>query len=491
MLFFVVFAVMPPRSLMASDNTGAGLGFEQAWQQLQERSDLFAARRSAIEQQKELQQAAAALDLPGITLGGSYTRLSDPVEMDAAEMEPMASLSPAGVQHSLAGLVRAGSISPQFAAEMGALLQGVADGGLDTTTEILDENVFTSSINAFWPVFTGWRIQAVQDIAEQQTETAKARLSLLRRVQYEVLARVYFGLVLRKQVLATHKEVEKGLQLHFEHARALEKQGQIAKVERLKAEAAFDRAKVKSEKSRRALEIAELALDRMLRQEGVIPQTPLFISGNLPEMAHFVDQTLNNHPGLTLLKVKKKQAESLIEMEKGHYYPDIFLFGHYKLYKDDSIVGESAPDWVAGVGIGMKLLDPGGRGSKLRAARSALDSLGYLYSQAERDLSVLVEKNWQEAIQSASEFRGLKSSITLAEETVRLREKGFSQGVSTSLDVVDAHLFLEEVKTKQLVASYDYVIRLTRLLAMSGEMGSFDSYARKRYQEVTPRGNEQ
>ncbi|MEH6532975.1 MAG: TolC family protein, partial [Photobacterium frigidiphilum] len=96
----------------------------------------------------------------------------------------------------------------------------------------------------------------------------------------------------------------------------------------------------------------------------------------------------------------------------------------------------------------------------------------------------LVEKTYREANQSLEEYNGLKSSLALAEENVRLREKAFSQGLSTSLDVVDAEMYLAGVKTQRLAAAYQYVISLSRLLAVSGEMNSFNQYQQYQGLEV-------
>ncbi len=70
----------------------------------------------------------------------------------------------------------------------------------------------------------------------------------------------------------------------------------------------------------------------------------------------------------------------------------------------------------------------------------------------------------------------LASSIELAQENLTLRQKAFAQGVSTSTDVVDAELNLASVKTQRAAAKYNYVIALSRLLALSNEMDSFAQY---------------
>ncbi|PIE69609.1 MAG: hypothetical protein CSA21_01470 [Deltaproteobacteria bacterium] len=452
----------------------ADFTFSEAWQQLLQHSDTLAAQQAVVARHEHLQEAAAKRHFPDIRLSGHYARLSDPLKIDAAKLEPVASMNPQVLGHALTSLAGTGQISPQFAHDIGVLLKSFAGQELQTATDISGRDIFTGSLQVIWPLFTGWRISAAADIASQVTEEAKAKLALVREEQFTALAKVYFGVVLAEQLLHTRKEAEKGLKIHYEHALALEKEGQIARVERLEAEAAYDRAKVEAGKAHRMLEIARLALTKTLQQEEEVqPLSPLFISEQLPEYATFVSQTLNDHPGLSLLSAKQAQAKGLIRAEKGRYFPSVYAFADYNLYKQDTILGESIPDWTAGLGMSMTLFDAQGRGEKLAAARAALSQTTSLRRQMERDLCVLVEKTWKEAMQALEEFHGLASSIALAQENVRLRQKGFSQGISTSLDVVDARLFLESVTSQRLVASYTYVMSLAKLLAMSGTTEEF------------------
>jgi len=66
--------------------------------------------------------------------------------------------------------------------------------------------------------------------------------------------------------------------------------------------------------------------------------------------------------------------------------------------------------------------------------------------------------------------------MALAEENLKLRKKVFAQGLSPSTDVVDAELFLSSIKVQQLVAEFNYVIALHKLLALSSEMSTFNQY---------------
>ncbi|PSW59547.1 hypothetical protein C0W54_19505 [Photobacterium kishitanii] len=443
----------------------APVSFNDAWHTVVTTNDGLAADRASVEQAQYMQDAAKDLYLPKVTVGANYTRLDHDIK-----------LSPSDVFSSM----------PASNTEIGKIINNiVSNSQLNSafTSTISDRDVFTSSIRAIWPIFTGGRINAAQDIAQGKTDQAKYMLAMQQQAKFEDLSRFYFGVVLAKNVLQTRTEVENGLKRHYQHAVKLEQQGQIARVERLQAQVAYDKAKVERQSSLRDLEIAQVALTQLLKQSTpVTPSTGLFINNSLPPMSAFVDKTLATYPGLHILDAKRKQAGGLIDVEKGKYYPEVYLYGDYNLHDSGSLAATMAPDWAVGVGVSVPLIDNSGRSGKLSAAHSMVTQVNHLQAQAQQDLTVLVEKTYREATQALEEYNGLASSLALANENSVLREKAFGQGLSTSLDVVDAELFVASIKTQRLAAAYQYVACLTRLLAISGEMNTFKNY--QQYQGI-------
>ncbi|WP_087844835.1 TolC family protein [Photobacterium malacitanum] len=451
----------------------APVSFNDAWHTVVTTNDGLAADRASVEQAQYMQDAAKDLYLPKVTIGANYTRLDNDIK-----------LSPSDVFDSMpASNTAAGQALNKIIADL-TQATGTDFNSL-FTANISDRDVFTSSIRAIWPIFTGGRISAAQDIAEGKTDQAKYMLAMQQQAKFEDLSRFYFGVVLAKNVLQTRTEVENGLKRHYQDAVKLEQQGQIARVERLQAQAAYDKAKVERQKSLRDLEIAQVALTQLLKQSTpATPSTGLFINNSLPPMSAFVDKTLATYPGLHILDAKRKQAGGLIDVEKGKYYPEVYVYGDYNLHDSGSLAATMAPDWAVGVGVSVPLIDNSGRSGKLSAAHSMVTQVNHLQAQAQQDLTVLVEKTYREAKQALEEYNGLASSLSLAHENTRLREKAFGQGLSTSLDVVDAELFLASIKTQRLAAAYQYVASLTRLLAISGEMNTFKNYQQHQGIEV-------
>ncbi|MBW3696918.1 TolC family protein [Vibrio sp. T187] len=439
----------------AFSSVAAPISFNDAWQLLQENNNSLAAQQANLDRYQHLQSATSSLNLPAVTIGANYTRLDTDVTVSGEQL----------VESTGSSI----TVPPAFA--------GIVDGLLSTTSTITERDVFSSSIRAIWPIFTGGRITAAQTAAEGKTEEAKSQFAMERQARYEDLSKYYFSVLLAKDVLETRQAVEAGLTQHRDFSLKLEQQGQIAKVERLQAEASLDKARVERNKAQRDLNIAQLALSEILGQSSSVePSEHLFINQNLPQMQTFIDQTLSTYPGLDLLTAKEKQASSLIKAEKGKYYPEVYLYGDYSLHEDDSLASQMKPDWLVGIGVNIPLVDTSGRSEKVSAAHSAVSQVQFLKAQAKQDLTVLVQKTYLEAQQSVEEVIGLDSSISLAQENLSLRKKAFNQGLSNSLEVVDAELYLASIKTQQSVARFQYLISLNKLLALSSEMDTFPSY---------------
>ena len=446
------------------------VSFAKAWTLLQEKNNSIAAQRANVEHYQQLQEADESLNYPSVSLGASYTRLDEDVTLSGEQIIDSLDDSSKAAISSLPSLATSlGFDLSQMGIDFGELAKG--------TSTIAERDMFNSSIRATWAIYTGGRITAAHDYAAGRSDEAVAKLKMETHARYEDLSRYYYSVVLAKEVINTRKSVENGLAQHRDFAIKLEQQGQIARVERLQAEAALAKAVVDRKKSERDLDMTTSALTEILNQSvTVVPLSHLFINRTLPPLSAFTDQTLQTYPGLDILNAKQKQAESSIKAEKGKYHPSVFLYGDYSLYEDDSLASATKPDWFVGIGVNVALFDNTGRSSKVQAAQSTVLQVRYLYQQAKQDLTMLVKKTYFEAQQAIEEVQGLNASMALAEENLKLRKKVFAQGLSPSTDVVDAELFLSSIKVQQLVAEFNYVIALHKLLALSSEMSTFNQY---------------
>lgn len=428
----------------------APLPFVVAWDVVQANNNALRAEQANVERYAHLNKASDSLDLPSLSVSANYTYLDQAITLSGRQIAQSAEL-PAAALGSLAAL----------------------------ESTITKQEIVSSSIRAVWPIFTGGKIDAAQSAAQGQYVEAQSQLALETQARFEDLARYYFAVVLAKEVLLTRQQVEKGLQQHNENADKLFQQGQIAQIEALQATASLDKATIERKKAEKDRDIAARALSNALGTTDVVETVDsLFINRELPPLNVFSAQTEATYPGLDLLDAKKQLASSLLQSEKSKYWPQVYLYSSYSLYEDDTLASQLKPDWMVGIGVSLPLVDTSGRGERVDAASQALVQLRYKRAQAISDLQLLVEKTYLEAQQASDEVDGLKSTIQLAKDNLDLRNKAFAQGLSTSLDVVDAELYLASIQTQRAVASYHYLIALCKLLALSDQIPQFSDYQR-------------
>ncbi|MCZ4339212.1 TolC family protein [Shewanella colwelliana] len=441
-------------AVSASTVEAKEIAFSDAWQQLLKVSDKLQASMQEVNRAQAEKQAGDDLNLPSISINGSYTRLEKPIELDLRDLNPLASLDPATLPPALGGAI------------------GAIPGSL-FVTPFTEQDIFRSSLQAMWPIYTGGRITAAQGIHEAHVAEKEQQHQLSTRDLFVQLVDRYYAVAVSDALMNTRGQLVEALKEHAQHAMKLEEQGQIAKVERLNAQVALENAKVDYASARRQLEMSQIALARMLHESDVNTASPLFIVNNTPSLGQLNQLTLSHHPALKLLEAKEHQAQGLIDVEKGSYYPTVFLYGNYTLYEDDSLFAKVEPDWMVGVGVKIPLLSRDGRSGKVEAAKSALLQARYTKAQTQQDLSLLLDQSYRQLLQAQEETESLNLSLDLATENKRLRDLAFSQGLSTSIEKVDAELKLSAVKTQQLAAQYRYVQAYARLMAVSGQLDEF------------------
>ena len=462
LMFFILILIgsfIQPATTLADS-----LDFDTAWQRVSEKSYVLLAEQANIEHAMHQQDATWDMHLPQVNINAGYIYLDDKIE-----------LSPSAIFESMP---IGGLIGTQIATLVQAL--GISAAAIDSnfTSKISDREIKTASIGVLWPIFTGGRVMAAQDIAAASLAEARQQKALKVYDQFELLCTRYYAVSLLTQLLATRTEVVESLKIHLEHAKLLVENGQIAEVEELQAEAAYDKAMVDQEKAANELAITQAALTSLLQEETTVTTSSRLFIGKklLPPLDVFIKKTLAGYPGLTILDAKEGMATGVVKVEEGKYYPTIALIGDYSLYEEDNLIGELTPDWFVGVVATIPIIDRSGRSGKRLAAKNLVNKVKQLRHQAYQDLTLLVEKNYRQVVLAEAEYRGLASSLKLAEKALELRELAFDQGLATSLDVVDSRLYVAAVKTQRSHAAYSYVTKLARILAISGDLDKFSSY---------------
>ncbi|MEA1983942.1 MAG: TolC family protein [Campylobacterota bacterium] len=423
----------------------ADMSIEEAWRSTQNENDGMKASHSDVTRAELKKSSAESMYLPSVSITGSYTHLSEPVNIDISG----------------------------FSNKANQIL-----GGLGASSRVPDEldlskqDVFLADLHLLWPLYVGGKIDAAQDIYAAQVDEAKALKEMKKDTEFLKLVKYYYGVVVSKSLYETRKEAQKALTIHYENAKKLKEQGQIAKIELLNAKVKLDAAAIDASKAQHKLEIAESALFSLTKQTPN-PNSKLFVNENMQTQSYYKKETQENFAGLRVLDAKASQSSSLVEIKEAAWMPELAAFGNYNLYKDDSPIMSTLPTWFAGVMIKIDLLQRKDRSEEVQSARLLNDKVKYLKLEAIENLALLVEKTYKEMISDREEFNSLSSSLELARENYRLRSVAFKEGLSTSVELVDAQMFLMGAQTQRLNAAYNFVQKVSQLSVLSGDREMF------------------
>lgn len=336
-----------------------------------------------------------------------------------------------------------------------------------------------SSLLLNWPLYTGGKITAAQRFREAEVSGARAELhETEERIDLMLIAR-YFGLRLAGIVAGLRQAQLEQAERQLQRARRFEAQGQISAVERLSAQVSRDEAARDHVKAQRERESAEASLARMLRQTGVVlPTTPLFVmTSPIEPLAVWLREAESKSPALAVIRSKGTAAEQGIAVARSEYLPQVFAFGQYNLVK--FYLTPIEPDWIAGIGVNFKLFSREDRASKVGAAQAQKTQVDALEAEALNGIQTAVEASWLRLAQAREQFRLFDSSVELARENLRLRERAFEEGQSVAIDVNEARNSLNRAETGRAQVAYEFVVSLGALLEASGQISRFAEFIKR------------
>ena len=422
----------------------ADISIQNAWQNVLTKNDALKASQADIRHASLKKDSAEGMYLPSVSLTGSYTHLNDPIGMDISAIS----------------------------SRVNPLLAALGGSAIPSEIDFLDQDIALVDLQVLYPLYMGGKIDAAQDAYAGKLAESQAMHRIETDKTFLLLVKYYYGVVMTEALHTTRVESQKALQLHYDHARKLKQEGQISKAELLNAQVKLDIAKIESTKAAHKVNIVTSAFNKMIKSKQT-PKSSLFISKKLGSEYKYTQQSTEHYAAIDALNAKSKQAAAMIAVEEAAWYPEVLGYANMNLHKGNSPLEELAPSWMVGVGVKFDLFSRKDRAKEIEAAKVMHAKVASLKAQAQEDLGLAVQKTYNEILLYKDEFHSLSSSLALARENYKLRSLAFKEGLSTSVEVVDAQMLLGGAKTQRLNAAYNYVKKLAELCVLSGNRDPF------------------
>lgn len=430
-----------------------------------------ALKASAYEERAAEQERRAAIGLrmPQINVTGAYSYLGKDIGVDFNHLKTPV--------NKLAGdLLNSGFVPPELIPSVQGLIAPIL--GADWFIKIQDRSLGFVGGEVTVPLYLGGKINAANRAARINQQSAEASGDQTRNALVSELVERYYGLALSEQVVCVRQQVVDGVRRHLEDAIALEKNGMIAYSERLYVEVKMAEAERELENAKLQAETLSSALSNTLgTTDRYKPVTAMFVLTRLEDAASYKQLAAEHNPLLAQVDLKRELAEEGVKVQRADFLPQVVAMGGASFYNYQ--VTGILPRWAVGVGVNLKIFDGLSREYKYSAAKQTVRRVDALREKAYEDISVLVEKLYNQMDNYANQIVSIDTSIAFAEEYLKVKDAAFLEGMSTSSDLIDAELNLAKVRTERMQAAFRYDLLLAQLLEAAGLSDQFAAYVRR------------
>ena len=422
--------------------------------------------RRAAQQER---RAAIGLRMPQIGITGSYAYLGKDIEIDLNNMKTP-------VQNLAGQILQSGMIPSDYIPSISQMLSGAM--AASWALPLQDRSLGFVGGDVTVPLWMGGKINAANRAARINEQTARSQGIQQRNALVPELVERYYGLALARQGAVVRQQVVDGVRKHLEDAAALEAQGMISRSEKLYVEFKMSEAERDLQNAQSQVETIAAALNSTIGQtDDYQPVTAMFILERIEPLDHFRTLAAERNPLLDQVDQKRRLAYEGVRAQRSSFLPQVVAMGGMSFY--DYQVSKVLPRWAVGVGVNFKLFDGLNREYKYSAAKQTVRRVEALQDKAGNDISVLVEKLYNQMENYRTQMASIEASLAFAEEYLKTKNAAFLEGMSSSTDLIDAELNLAKVKTERIEAAYRYDVSLAKLLEAAGISDEFTAYMRR------------
>ncbi len=343
-----------------------------------------------------------------------------------------------------------------------------------TISKKMDISGPRATIDAYWPLYTGGAISAKQSALDASAQEAAAMHDDNRQSLELELVQRYFGLDLAIRVRHLRESIAKQALEDYHRAQRFEKAGLSSHLETLNALVTSDTAKRDLSQAQTDEQIAKRHLMSLIHVETLTdPESVVPVKENIGTLAYWQDLAIGKSPKLAAIAAKESQAQSAVDAARSAWHPKVYLFGRYNAIKHYLTIPE--PDWIAGLGVSFTLWDKLDRNASVRAATALSGKARAARDETTRKILDATETAWLKTHQAYDAWKLSNSTVQLAQENLRLRQKAFAEGLAR-VDEVDTarNKYIEAVLGRE-VAAYRYAVTFAYLHAAAGDMQAFTS----------------
>jgi outer membrane protein TolC len=322
-------------------------------------------------------------------------------------------------------------------------------------------------------LYSGGRNPALRRQSSQVKSIADLSIIDAENIAVGELFARFYNVLLQERRVATELSAVSTSEQHLREVTRMSELGLSNRLEVIRAQqqVATSRANLSSAEGAH-----EAALIALMNYMAIPPEERRPVTGSL----HIIDvdgdrdgslvSAMNNRADRGVLERQIEYQANQVDIEQSGARPKVSLgasFGYLDPYRGN----DSGDDtWRAELSITVPILDRNvTRGNVIRA-QAVIEQGRVALLQKNLDIKSGVETAWTELETTIEHLKSTSRALELAEESLRLAEVGFQEGVTPQLDLLDAQTSLTASRLEHLRSLYNNMLAVVALKVTEGDI---------------------
>jgi len=278
----------------------------------------------------------------------------------------------------------------------------------------------------------------------------------------------FFGCLLAERFVQVAGEAVEVAEKHYQNIKSLYEVGMASKFDLLRSEVQLANLKPQLIKARNSLEIGKLGLKTLL---GIDLDDPLELDGDLIyepielELGSSLARAVEMRPELIQLRSQNEMSRKVLRLTRLSNLPSVNIAGTYNFWADSFSFKKDT--WTNFYAVNLVLTIPLFNGFATSAQTAQLDASLHELMLTQKGMEDAVKLEVRQAFLKLEEARetlfSQEKNVEQAEESLRIAELNFAEGLITTLDVSSTQAALSQAKTNHAQALYDFVVAQAEL----------------------------
>jgi outer membrane protein len=341
-------------------------------------------------------------------------------------------------------------------------------GGRPTRMAIDFTKDFQFSMTFTLPLFTGGRLTSGYRSAKFGYLSSQESARQTTNETVLNVKRGYYNYLLAKQLVGVTEEALSLAEKTLQNVRNMYEVGMSSRLDLLRVEVRVANLKPPVISARNNVAVAELSLKTLL---GLDIAQPVEVVGEMTyapveiNLEESIAKALQNRPELSQIKYQRDIAGEMIKIARADFMPTLALSGNYNTWADNFVFKRTA--WQSFYGFNLVLNVPIFNGlqtpAKVAESKALIREIEFAEKGLVNNIKFEVQASYLTMLNAQEALLSQEKNIDAAQESVRVAELNYNEGLITITDLGAAQVALSDARINYLRAIYEYDVSLAQL----------------------------